>query len=258
MALTAVDYRIFMELRREGILPSRPGVLELGEAEWYGDVPAETLADTIDQLTQDLELRTKLHAQLAAALRRESSTWSWDLAKLFYRVLLDYRRIVAIDFHGTPAALKVDLNYPVAVEEQFEVLVNSGTGEHVFNVYQFFKTCHEVTCPGGIMFHSMPFCGWVEHGFYNFNPTFYWDLAAANGYRVVAMIYTEVDPVKLVRLTDREKILDMARSGELGRNALLYAIFAKGGSESEFRIPFQAVYAGELNAKMSKAWHELR
>jgi hypothetical protein len=258
MALTAVDYRIFMGLRTEGILPSRPGVLELGEAEWYGDVPAETLADTIDQLTQDLELRTKLHAQLAAALRRESSTWSWDLAKLFYRVLLDYRRIVAIDLHGTPAALKVDLNYPVAVEEQFEVLINSGTGEHVFNVFQFFKTCHEVTRPGGIMFHSMPFCGWVEHGFYNFNPTFYWDLAAANGYRVVAMIYTEFDPVRMVQLAGREKILEMARGGELGRNSLLYAVFAKGDSESEFRIPFQAVYAGGLSPEMSEAWHELR
>ena len=258
MALTAVDYQVFMALRSEGILPPRPGVLELGEAEWYGDLPPETLADTIDQLALDPELRAQLHAQLTTALRRESPTWSWDLAKIFYRAVLDYRRIVAIDFHGTPAALKVDLNYPVAVEEQFEMLVNSGTGEHVFNVFQFFKTCHEVTCPGGIMFHSMPFCGWVEHGFYNFNPTFYWDLAAANGYRVVAMFYTEVDPVRLVQLPDREKILDMARSNELGRNALLYAILAKGDAESKFRIPFQAVYAGKLNAEMSKAWHELR
>src|SRR2546429_6373663 len=137
MALTAVDYQIFTSLRSEGILPPRPTVLELGEAEWYGDLPAETLADTIDQSTQALELRAQLHAQLKTALRRESSTWSWDLAKIFYRAVLDYRRIVAIDFHGTPAALKVDLNYPVAVHEQFEMLVNSGTGEHVFNVFQF-------------------------------------------------------------------------------------------------------------------------
>jgi hypothetical protein len=72
------------------------------------------------------------------------------------------------------------------------------------------------------------------------------------------MIYTEVDPVRLVELPDREKILDMARSGELGRNALLYAILAKGYAESKFHIPFQAVYAGKLNAEMSKAWHELR
>ena len=50
----------------------------------------------------------------------------------------------------------------------------------------------------------------------------------------------------------------MARSNELGRNALLYAILAKGDAESKFRIPFQAVYAGKLNAEMSKAWHELR
>jgi hypothetical protein len=59
-------------------------------------------------------------------------------------------------------------------------------------------------------------------------------------------------------LPDREKILDMARGSELGRNALLYAILAKGNSESEFRIPFQAVYAGALNTEMSEAWHELR
>ena len=258
MALTAVDYQIFMALRKDGVLPPRPGVLEPGEAQWYGDVPAETLADTIDELTRDAELRAQLHAQLAAALRRESATWSWDLAKVFYRALLDYRRIVAIDLHGTPAALRIDLNHPVTFKEQFDMLVNSGTGEHVFNVFQFFKTCHEVTRPGGIMFHSMPFSGWVEHGFYNFNPTFYWDLAAANGYRVAAMIYTELDPMKLVPLPDRGKILEMARGSELTRNSLLYAIFAKGGSESEFRVPFQAVYSGGLSPEMSQAWHELR
>src|SRR5207245_3140985 len=120
MALTAVDAEVLMALRSEGILPPRPGVLELGEAEWYGDLPPETLADTIDQLAQDPELRAQLHAQLTTALRRDSPTWSWDLAKLFYRAVLDFRRIVAIDFHATQPTLKAELKYTVALEEPFE------------------------------------------------------------------------------------------------------------------------------------------
>ncbi|MBI3918273.1 MAG: hypothetical protein HY322_14855, partial [Betaproteobacteria bacterium] len=155
-------------------------------------------------------------------------------------------------------ALKLDLNYPVSLGRQFDIMVNGGTAEHVFNVFQFFKSSHEMTRPGGLMVHTMPFRGWVEHGFYSFNPTFYWDLAIANGYALPIFAYAELSPTRIVQFTRRESVLDMVRGDTRGRNANLYAVFKKDDSESAFCIPTQGIYAGNVSKDMVKAWYDLR
>lgn len=257
MALTTVDFELFMALRAGGELPERPSVLEIGESEWYGDIPTEALAEAVRNTAPGPQ-RTDLEQRLARILASDAPQQSWDLAKLFYAAVLGYRKISAIDLHGTPAALKLDLNQPVTLGEQFDILISGGTAEHVFNVFQFFRTCHELTRAGGLMVHSVPFLGWLEHGFYNFNPTFFWDLAQANGYTVVRLAYTEIDPMRLIYLDSRERLLDMARRGELGRNALLYAVLRKAAAETDFRAPMQGVYAGSVSNAVMEAWHTLR
>lgn len=258
MALTAVDFKVFTALHAGGALPASPSVLELGESEWYGDVSDKVLAETIDRLVAKPERRRELKEQLAAITAGGSPQQSWDLAKLFYAIFLDYRKIAAIDFHGTPEALKLDLNQPLALGEQFDIVIDGGTGEHVFDIRQFFSSCHQVTRPGGLMLHALPFLGWLEHGFYNFNPTFFWDLAQANSYSVVLLAYTEITPPRVVALRSREQLLEMARAGGLGQSAILYAVLRKPEIEAEFRIPMQGVYAGDVSGEVMEAWHTLR
>ena len=149
MAIAAVDLFIFKKLKAAGVLPAHPSVLELGEAEWYGDASTETLCEDIDALIEDPDKREALHQQLVNTLAVNSPQQGWDIAKVFYRVFLDYSKISAIDLHGTPAAQKLDLNQPVDLGEQFDVVINNGTAEHVFNVYQLFRSVHEMTRPGG-------------------------------------------------------------------------------------------------------------
>lgn len=259
MALTAVDFHVFQSLRQHALLPPQSNVLELGEAEWYGDLSPEVLRREIDALA-DTARRERLRQDLDAALAAPKGK-AWLMAKVFYRLFLDYRRLASIDFHGTSEALQLDLNYPIdpaALGAPFDVLIDGGTAEHVFNVFQLFKTCHEVTRPGGLMLHVTPFRGWLEHGFYNFNPTFYWDVAAANGYRMVMLVYNEIDPPRLVQLDRREKIVEMANAGELGASAMLTAVLRKADAETPFRIPNQGYYAGVIGDEMDRAWHDVR
>ena len=108
------------------------------------------------------------------------------------------------------------------------------------------------------MVHVMPFRGWLEHGFYSFNPTFYWDLAAANDYVVHVLAYTELSPTKVIALPSREKVTELARSGSLGDNANLYAVMRKPAEAKDFRIPMQGVYAGAVSQQMIEAWRGLR
>lgn len=258
MALTAINYHVLQALRTANLLPAKPSVLELGESEWYGDISPQAFADMLDTVVADAARRKMLRRRQQELLERESPTRGWDMAKLFYEAMLDYREIVAIDFHGTPAAKPLDLNLPVDLGQRFDMVIDDGTAEHVFNVFQFFKTCHDVTRPGGLMLHNNPFRGWLEHGFYNFNPTFYWDLAAANRYDVLLMVYHEFDPLRVEQLPDRERIVDLARAGGLGPNALLFAAYRRPETEAAFAVPMQAYYAGALNKKMWQAWYDLR
>ena len=221
-------------------------------------MPKEWLSDCIETMVSDAQLREQLHQGMVDALGADAAFGNWDLAKIFYKVFLDYSKITAIDFHGTPAALRLDLNTPVDLGEQFDVLLNLGTAEHVFNIWEFFRTSHRVTKPGGIMVHEMPFLGWLEHGFYSFNPTFYWDLAMANRYTLLVLAYTELSPPKVVQLLRREQIVEMAQAGALGRNANLYAVMKKADTETEFRAPAQGIYADAVSQDMVKAWVELR
>jgi SAM-dependent methyltransferase len=254
MALTAVDYHVLEALRKGGLLPRKPALLELGESEWYGDAQAAAL---IDDVVADAGRRAELKKRLAA-LRPDDAYRAWHLAKIFYAAFLDYSDLVSIDFHGTPAARAIDLNHPVELGRRFDIVIDSGTAEHVFNVAQFFRTCHEVTAPGGLMLHNNPFRGWLEHGFYNFNPTFYWDVAVANRYEVLMLVYSETQPLRIEQLLTRERVIEMARAGALGPNALLYAVYRKPRDEAPFAIPRQAYYANVLSEQMARAWIEVR
>lgn len=243
MALSYIDHIIFKNLKAAGLLPTHASILEFGEASWYGDVSTEVLSDAIEDLVEDKQQREDLHQRMVEILCGDSQYKAWDLAKIFYKVFLDYSKIMAIDLHGTPAAHKLDLNQPLSLTEQFDVIMNSGTAEHVFNICQFFKTSHEFTKPGGLMFHTVPFRGLLEHGFYSINPTFFWDLAAANGYSVLLLAYAQLASQQFTALKSRRDILDMARRGALGADALLYAVMKKSQTESVFRIPIQGGYA---------------
>jgi SAM-dependent methyltransferase len=258
MAITTIDYAMFDMLHRAGIVAKRPVLLELGEAQWYADVPVRRLSDSIEEYIADVAERDRLQQRLATLAASDSPTRGWDRVKLLYEVLLDVSRVVSIDFHGSPAAQRIDLNQSVDLGEQFDVVYNGGTAEHIFNVYEFFRTVHRVTRPRGVMLHGVPFQGWLEHGFYSFNPGFFWDLADANGYQVFMLAYAQLKPAKLVPLKSREHIVELHNAGELAANSLLYAVLGKGESESEFKVPMQGVYADKVSGEMLEAWHTLR
>lgn len=258
MAITAVEYAIFSELKKSGLLPPHPSFLELGEANWYGDVPYERLSDDICRLPDNSDEQIQLLQKLIDIVRAQQPDMPWDVAKIFYRLFLNCREIVAIDFGGTEKSLKLDLNQPISLGRQFDVVYNGGTAEHVFNVWQFFKTVHDHTAGGGVMIHGAPFTGWIDHGFFNFNPTFFWDLAAANGYVVQLFLYTELTPLKIIRISQREQLEEMAKVGQIGINSNVYVVLKKPDENRPFITPQQGYYANTVSEQVKENWQSLR
>jgi hypothetical protein len=257
MAISFIEYHVMRSMQEQGLLPRGGDLLELGEAQWYGDVALDDLRADILQFAPPA-MQQPLLAQLEAATKSQQPNATWDMAKIFWQIFLQPSSMTAIDFNGTETARKLDLNYPIELERQYHIVNNCGTLEHVFNIGQAFKTVHDVTRPGGFMIHHTPFVGWIDHGFYALNPTLFWDLAAVNDYHVCVFLYAELNPLMTVNLHTREKILEMAKNNEIGKNAVLAAVLRRPDVALEFRAPVQGYYAGRVSRSAADAWSVLR
>jgi SAM-dependent methyltransferase len=115
-------------------------------------------------------------------------------------------QVQAMDFSAYEGAgLVHDLNQPIPPQwrEQFDVVFDGGTLEHVFNFPVAIKNCMEMLKPKGrFVAVTMP-NNWCGHGFYQFSPElFFRILSPANGFSIIDMYlttlggnaYTVIDP----------------------------------------------------------------
>jgi hypothetical protein len=257
LAITALEFVVFNSLRAQSIIPPKPRVLELGHSNWYCDVPLEQLAQAVRQHVADPVQRDELLDKLGKMLVTGLNDHLYELASIFWRVFVDPGSYTAID-PASDCQYHFDLNLPVPLQDRFDLTVNIGTAEHVFNVYQFFKTAHERTIERGIIMHSSPFTGWPDHGFYNFQPTFFYDLARANGYEILFTIIGQIEPLKFVAVESHEQIPALFRSGQIPSNSHISVVYRKAAEPREFAVPMQAYYAGVMSPEHEQAWRELR
>jgi hypothetical protein len=152
--------------------------------------------------------------------------------ELFEEAGMGYDAIdIAIGYKTTV----VDLNtqrLPPHMVAAYDSVINFGTSEHILNQMNVFATVHAATKVGGMIMHSVPSVGYVDHGYFCYTSRFFFDLAGYNQYEVVDMWYDGPSgqenvfasarqyqtyfPVLTKRLdqigqTERESILDQAK-----------------------------------------------
>lgn len=86
-----------------------------------------------------------------------------------------------------------NLNQDVAVHlhGRYDVIVDAGTMEHVFNTAKVLENCWRMLKVGGRMIHYTPTNGCVEHGFYMFSPTLLHDYYTANKWNIISQFLIE-------------------------------------------------------------------
>ncbi len=117
-----------------------------------------------------------------ASLERAGPGEIW-LGDLLAQAGYDY---VAYDIFPRPRTRLFDLNCDEA-GETFDLVTNFGTTEHVLNQWNAMKVIHESCRSGGLIWHDLPMAGYLDHGYFNYNPMLFRHLADANGYRVLRM-----------------------------------------------------------------------
>ncbi len=184
---------------------------------------------------------------------------------------LKFSQYSSIDLNGAYNSLNFDLNHDIKEKykfnKKFSLVINNGTGEHVFNQYSLFKNIHDLCSVGGVMLHILPFIDWINHGFYSFHPIMFADLTAANNYNIKKLSFANRDGGEI--LINKEfhndayehlkpknqqsllyKILDHAKKC-LGKNIILVCAMQKTNSE-EFKIPLQGKYLSDLDNNKSE------
>ncbi len=247
MAISAPHFYCFRELHRRGELPQGGALLEIGEANWYGDIEPPW------------KKYEPVHPMLPKATRDDfTRKQSFEIVKDLYAQLLAPSKNDAIDYHGTAIAERRDLNtQKVASGKNYETIINHGTAEHIFNIENVFRLIHDQCKPGGLMIHESPYTGWPEHGFYNINAGTYFDLAHANAYDIRFMAVNQIQHQTSSEIHSREHLLAMIAAGGIPNNSMLYVAMKKT-TDAEFKIPMQGVYAGSVSADVTRAWKELR
>jgi len=257
MAITQVEYALIRKFREVGILKAGASLIEFGQSNWYGDVPLDQLKSDIDVFAAAGK-RADLRARLDKIVTEKPHEMLFDIGSIFYECFLDPPHRTAVDYGGTGMARKLDLNAPLPDLGQFDVTIDFGTGEHIFDVRTFFQNVHDVTRPGGIIIHGLPWHGFIDHGFYNFQPTLFFDMAAANGYQVLNVSCGAIEPPQVHSLNSREACVAFAKAGKIPANALLFVAYQKGPKAQPFRVPVQGYYAGTLSDELKNDWQTMR
>lgn len=115
------------------------------------------------------------------------------IGELFEKAGMNY---VSIDIaHGYKTTI-LDLNraeLPSELRGAFDLVLNFGTTEHVLNQWNSFKIIHEAAKVGGHIYHSLPAIGYVNHGYITYTGRCFFDLAANNGYEIIACWFNGPD-----------------------------------------------------------------
>jgi hypothetical protein len=191
-------------------LPFRPTILEIGQANWFGDVEL----DEVEEL-RDVPNLDKMDY--------------FEIAKVYYSRILEYSVLDSIDGGGVDNnVFRHDLNEPLpssTLKPEYDIIINTGTLEHVFDQRQVFETIHNRTKLGGLMVHAFPISGCKDHGFYNYHPNMLYNLAYINNYKTLVVFHSE-----------------------RGEDQVLHLAWKKTKDET-FKIPYQRDCVGIMGGK---------
>ena len=182
MAIGPLHVEWLSALRAKAVIPDGAAVLDLGPQDVQ--VSREYLAAVALRHLAEASAREVIDRMFDGATPRP------DCQPAFYQLFgaATYASLDAVDPRAT---YRMDLNDPVRALGPFEVVTNFGSLEHVFDIGQAFRWLHRVVRPGGISLHAMPCFAFVDHGFYNVHPCFFYEFARANAYEVADIHYVD-------------------------------------------------------------------
>jgi len=109
---------------------------------------------------------------------------------------LGAQEIASLDaspYQGASVLHDMNLPIPNEMKGRFDVVLDGGTLEHVFNFPVAIRNCMEMLAPGGSYLGVSPANNFCGHGFYQFSPDLFFRIfSAENGFRTERVILCAV------------------------------------------------------------------
>jgi SAM-dependent methyltransferase len=106
-----------------------------------------------------------------------------DSAALLDRLGLDVEVVDIAEIRGGERIVDLNLPLPDDMAGRYDLLIDTGTLEHCFNVGQALMNVAASLAEGGCLVHAAPM-NIYNHGFWNFSPTLYFDFLGDNGFTI--------------------------------------------------------------------------
>lgn len=112
--------------------------------------------------------------------------------------MLGFSSVSVLDYSAFEGAEVIfDLNsaeLPTELEEQFDVIIDHGTLEHVFHLPNALNNVFRMLKEGGRSIFSAPSGNFFDHGFYMLQPTLFSDWLTANQWQVESIQVVQFTP----------------------------------------------------------------
>lgn len=121
----------------------------------------------------------------------------------------------------------------------FDVVTNHGTSEHCFDQFNVFNNIHNLCSVNGLMIHNLPFQGYLNHGFYNYQPNFFKDLAITNNYSIIGM-YLNIDHKSGDLIPYNDQLMSYFSLNPTSTIGIVVVL--KKNTSEKFKTPFDGKY----------------
>tara|TARA_B100000315_G_C14551917_1_gene576252 strand:+ start:216 stop:1118 length:903 start_codon:yes stop_codon:yes gene_type:complete len=221
---------LYVQLKRNGTFDNITKVMEFGSQDlvFPGEKYNSLLVDLFETFDCDVPFEEELKQMVKGP------------AKDVYEHLgLKYS---CLDTDGKYNALVLDINIDDVPSEhlnRYDLVTNHGTTEHLINQLNGFKMVHDFTQSGGLMLHVLPFIGYLDHGYFNYQPNLFKNLASYNSYETLGM-WINIDTHLSSMIPWQDNLLNYIKLSPSCDSCL--AVLMRKKNDSEFSIPFQGHY----------------
>jgi hypothetical protein len=170
-----------LTLKRSGVLEGAYRVVEIGSQQI-----ADNMLEASDLLDELYALFRKQRIDIGFLSKGNFTDLAPPSRPFWTSLGFTY---TAIDYDGHRDSTALDLNtenVPDGLRGQFDLVVNTGTTEHIANQANAFRVIHDLAVLGGIMYHEVPAGSW-DHGLINYGPKFFLLLQQQNNYEQVLL-----------------------------------------------------------------------
>ena len=163
---------------------------------------------------------------------------------------LGFNEILSVDVSDyEDAQILHDLNTPGLQHKlpgPVDFAIESGTAEHIFHVPIYLQNVCESLAVGGVVVHISPVHGYIDHGFYQFSPTLFYDFYLANRFKILdlVLIYTDSDDWRTwnIHRYDPGEYINLDRTRFTSKFVLLAVAAKKQDKSTSYVVPQQSTY----------------